>query len=336
MNNKPHISVIVPVYKVEQYLDECVQSIINQTYKNLEIILVDDGSPDRCPEMCDEYAKQDSRIKVIHKKNGGISSARNAGIAVATGEYIGFVDSDDFIAVDMYEKLYSSFEGERDDVFLVKCNVKSVVGGKIVSTELNWNKTPSIIPSKEYFNRLLSYSFLHCAWNLLIKKKYVTRWFEEGRNNEDFLWHYHLGYDIEKNNLSVKLITDELYYYRHSENSITNDKKVPFDLSVIDNSFYMYNDAKERGKTWLAERLYVSYSAHLCHFIFIMTHNPLWRNKYFTEYHKKLFGLDWSVLRKYWAKRHLAGLFIATFFPRLLFVPIIYRFITKNGDIPPF
>ena len=90
---EPLISVIVPVYKVEQYLDECVQSIINQTYKNLEIILVDDGSPDRCPEMCDEYARQDSRIKVIHKPNGGVSSARNAGLDIARGEYVGLYNA---------------------------------------------------------------------------------------------------------------------------------------------------------------------------------------------------------------------------------------------------
>lgn len=89
------ISVIIPVYKVEQYLDECVESVVRQTYTDLEVILVDDGSPDGCPALCDRWAKKDSRIKVVHKKNGGLSSARNAGLAVARGEYIGFVDSDD-------------------------------------------------------------------------------------------------------------------------------------------------------------------------------------------------------------------------------------------------
>lgn len=105
-DKKPLISVIVPVYNVEPYLDQCIQSIVNQTYKNLEIILVDDGSPDRCPEKCDEWAKQDSRIIVLHKRNGGLSSARNAGLDKASGEFIGFIDSDDFIAVNMYETLY--------------------------------------------------------------------------------------------------------------------------------------------------------------------------------------------------------------------------------------
>ena len=104
--NDPLISVIVPVYKAEPYLDKCVNSIRNQTYKNLEIILVNDGSPDRCGEMCDAYAKADSRIRVFHKENGGQSSARNLGLDHMTGEYVGFVDSDDWIEPDMYQRLY--------------------------------------------------------------------------------------------------------------------------------------------------------------------------------------------------------------------------------------
>ena len=96
----------MPVYRVEKYLKKCVDSILHQTYRNLEIILVDDGSPDRCPKICDEYEEKESRIKVIHKENGGLSDARNAGIEAATGTYIGFVDSDDYISSDMYETLY--------------------------------------------------------------------------------------------------------------------------------------------------------------------------------------------------------------------------------------
>ena len=105
---QPLISVIVPVYKVEKYLDQCVKSIVNQTHKNLEIILVDDGSPDRCPEMCDAWAKKDTRIRVIHKENGGLGDARNAGVSVANGEYIGFVDSDDWCEQDMFQELFES------------------------------------------------------------------------------------------------------------------------------------------------------------------------------------------------------------------------------------
>lgn len=101
----PLISVIVPVYKVEAYLDRCVQSIVNQTYSHLEIILVDDGSPDHCGAMCDAWAEKESRIQVIHKENGGVTSARLRGVAAATGNWIGFVDGDDYIEPDMYERL---------------------------------------------------------------------------------------------------------------------------------------------------------------------------------------------------------------------------------------
>jgi len=104
--NEPKISVIVPVYKAEDYLPTCVQSIQQQTYKNLEIILIDDGSPDRCGQMCDAYAAEDPRIRVIHKENGGQSAARNMGLDIATGDYIGFVDADDWIEPDMYQRLY--------------------------------------------------------------------------------------------------------------------------------------------------------------------------------------------------------------------------------------
>lgn len=99
------ISIIIPVYKVEPYLERCVNSVRNQTYQRLEIILVDDGSPDRCGEMCDAYAREDSRIRVIHKENGGPSSARNAALDIATGDYVGFVDSDDWVEENMYETL---------------------------------------------------------------------------------------------------------------------------------------------------------------------------------------------------------------------------------------
>ncbi len=109
-------SILVPVYNVEQYLTQCVDSILAQTYTNFEVILVDDGSPDRCGEMCDEYAAQDSRVRVIHKPNGGLISARKAGMAVAKGEYICFVDSDDFIANDMLETYHDILKSEKVDM----------------------------------------------------------------------------------------------------------------------------------------------------------------------------------------------------------------------------
>lgn len=115
---KPKVSVIVPVYNVEKYLDRCVQSIRKQTLSDIEIILVDDGSPDKCPAMCDEYARQDSRIKVVHKQNAGLGMACNSGIEVAGGEYIAFVDSDDYIDLNCYEFLYTTaVENKADAVY---------------------------------------------------------------------------------------------------------------------------------------------------------------------------------------------------------------------------
>ena len=110
------ISVILPIYNVEKYLEKCLKSVINQTYKNLEIILVDDGSKDNSPQICDEYAVKDKRIVVIHKSNGGLSDARNAGIEIAKGKYITLIDSDDYVELEMYEKLYNKAISDNLDI----------------------------------------------------------------------------------------------------------------------------------------------------------------------------------------------------------------------------
>lgn len=117
------ISVIIPIYKVELFLDECIASVVRQTHKNMEIILVDDGSPDGCPGICDEWALKDNRIKVIHKLNGGLSDARNAGLELACGEYIAFIDSDDWIEPEMLEKMLCVMEDEQADI--CACNIRS-------------------------------------------------------------------------------------------------------------------------------------------------------------------------------------------------------------------
>ena len=118
--NEPLISIIVPVYNVEKYLSKCIDSIINQTYKNIEIILIDDGSTDSSGAICDKYALVDSRIHVLHIENSGVSNARNVGLNHATGDYIGFVDSDDYIEPNMYELLLEELIA--DDVDVVQCN----------------------------------------------------------------------------------------------------------------------------------------------------------------------------------------------------------------------
>lgn len=130
MNEQPLISVIIPVYKVEQYLPRCVDSVLTQTYSNLEIILVDDGSPDRCGSICDDYARKDPRVRVIHKENGGLSSARNAGLDIAQGEYIAFLDSDDWIEPNAYETMLAL--AQKYDVKLVCAGRYDIYGEKRV------------------------------------------------------------------------------------------------------------------------------------------------------------------------------------------------------------
>ena len=118
MKNRPIISIIVPVYNVESYLERCIESILNQSFKEFELILVNDGSTDSCKDICNEYKTKDKRIKVIHKENGGLSSARNAGLDIARGKYIGFVDSDDFINKDMYKTLFNTIQDNNSDMII--------------------------------------------------------------------------------------------------------------------------------------------------------------------------------------------------------------------------
>lgn len=171
MNNL--VSVIVPIYKVEPYLRQCIDSIINQTYKNLEIILVDDGSPDGCPQICDEYVSKDTRIKVIHKENGGLSSARNAGLDIATGEYVAFVDSDDWIEPTMYEDLLGVMKTHQSDIVVCKyrnyfdgCDMSESGNNTVCSFEGYFNFIDNLIPPGSpilYF----------MVWNKLYKRDVI-------------------------------------------------------------------------------------------------------------------------------------------------------------------
>lgn len=159
---EPKISIIVPVYKVEPYLRKCLDSIVNQTYENLEIILVDDGSPDNCGAICDEYAARDERIRVIHKENGGVSSARNAGLDVAVGDWIGFVDADDQIEMDMFAALLKNAEAFHSDISI--CGFLSLTPGETGGTAFCCEKA-AVLDSKEAIRLFLhnqSISFSCC------------------------------------------------------------------------------------------------------------------------------------------------------------------------------
>ena len=214
---KALISLIIPVYKVEKYLEKCIQSLINQTYENLQIILVDDGSPDNCGKICDEYAKKDHRIEVIHKSNGGLSDARNKGLEIAKGEYIGFVDSDDYIEADMYEVLYNLLKQYNADVSI--CNFYTVSQGKISikNADNGINEYNRIEILKEI---LLDKNIQSYAWNKLYKKELFDEIkYPIGKKYEDIGTTFYL---LEKCNKVVVTGKPE-YYYINRQDSIVNN-----------------------------------------------------------------------------------------------------------------
>lgn len=209
------ISVIVPVYKVEPYLDKCISSIVNQTYKNLEIILVDDGSPDNCPAMCDAWAEKDSRIRVIHKTNGGLSDARNAGMAVATGELMAFVDSDDWIAPDMYEYLYQRLAEDNSDI--AACGVQMVWEDKTPSRMLT-QEGNCVLNQEEAMRAIIEESWLkQPVWYKLYKTALVRDiLFPVEKYHEDVFWSYQAVGSAKK----VSVSDHVGYYYLQRGGSI--------------------------------------------------------------------------------------------------------------------
>ena len=228
------ISVIVPVYNVERYLEKCVNSIVNQTYKNLEIILVNDGATDSSGDLCDKLAMIDNRIKVYHKENGGLSDARNYGVERATGEYVGFVDSDDYIDAEMYEKLYEAIKKENVDV--AECSLKVIYPGKIeLFTDEKYYK---VLGKTEYLEEYLTIKKIFgSVWTKLIKSDVAKKLvFPKGKLYEDTYY----AYDLINIANSFVLIDSPSYNYLMRENSITNSKFNPriFDLIEIVEKFH--------------------------------------------------------------------------------------------------
>ena len=216
------ISVVVPIYNVEKYLVKCIDSILNQTYKNLEIILVDDGSPDSCPDICDKYKIRDKRIKVIHKENGGLSDARNAGIEIATGKYICFIDSDDFISDEYVNILYNLFTN--DDIDIAECDYFKFNEEKEVYSLKNNKQANKIISKKDMLNRLFDKK-TSIRTTIVCNKLYKTKLFDEvkfpkGKLHEDEFTTYKIIYKSKK----IAITNQKLYFYRNNNESIMGKK----------------------------------------------------------------------------------------------------------------
>lgn len=261
------ISVIVPIYNVEKYLQRSVGALLGQTYQNLEIILVDDGSKDRSGEMCDDFARKDARVKVIHKENGGSSSARNMGIAAATGDYIGFCDSDDYPETDMYENLLNIMREHTDAVIAQAMSSDYTEDGALVKGPYKDSGKVNFLTKQEMFRLLMLHVGDSSFCTKLIKADYMKQFrFEEGRLNEDFelvirmLKGVNGVYSLEKNGYNIVL--------RSGSNSRNVFREILYN-SMIENSdraFKMmeesYPELREEGiRFWYFQRL--DYMLHI-------------------------------------------------------------------------
>lgn len=225
------ISIIVPVYQVEKYIRQCIESILAQTFTDFELILVDDGSIDNSGKICDEYAANDKRIRVIHKENGGLSDARNKGMENAAGKYFMFVDSDDYIAPNMVECLYENMLKECADLVVCNfCHFFEDSGEKDFSTQIQ----AEVLSGKEiFYNRKneRNYGFWTVAWNKLYKTEIFGNFrFPFGKYHEDEFW----ANSIYRLDIKVVAISDSLYYYRQRENSIMGNQNIKKCFDIID------------------------------------------------------------------------------------------------------
>lgn len=224
----PKVSVIIPVYNVEQYVEKSIQSVLNQSMKDIEIILVDDGSTDASGKICDRYGKKEEKIVVIHKENGGLSSARNVGVEAASGDYIGFVDSDDYIDSMMYETLYQMVE--RDSADVAVCGVYDVYkNGKVPQCV---SQEAFVCNQEEMFGHiLLGEKISGTVCNKLIRKDIAKELkFPIGKLFEDAFYSALLVQKIKK----VSVTTEPMYFYVHRSDSITTCGYRRKDLDVIE------------------------------------------------------------------------------------------------------
>lgn len=238
MKNK--ISVIVPVYNTSMYLSKCVDSIIVQTYQNLEIILVDDGSLDNSGKICDEYAEKDARVRVIHKENGGLSSARNAGMDIATGDYIAFVDSDDRIAPDTYEKLAAAI-GDKKRAVANCMYVREFDDGELTPSPVPHTVTEDF-SSVQFLEELLLHKGDVSACTKLFPKALLNGLrFPEGELNEDFKFMLNLIERID----TVSFVGSVGYYYFVRRDSITSKYGKSF-VDMQKNSIFALEYVKQK------------------------------------------------------------------------------------------
>lgn len=247
------ISVIIPIYKVEKYLVQCLDSVVNQSYKNLEIILVDDGSPDNCPKICDDYALKDSRIKVIHKENGGLSSARNAGLDASTGEFVAFVDSDDWLHPDMYTILIKNLYKKNADISV--CDFYVFNGNQSITNSKNSGNVTELHSLEDFYIHILDpYPVLRFeVWNKIFKKEVIGNVrFKVGQVYEDVFFDRIVFSKANK----IVYVDNALYYYRQSRPGNSNSSFSKERYSAFSEMDDFIVEAKNKGLEKVVKRYY--------------------------------------------------------------------------------
>lgn len=238
----PTISIIVPIYNVEAYLPKCIDSILAQTFRDFELILVDDGSPDNCPALCDAAAERDERIRVIHQRNGGLSAARNAGLDIACGEWIGFVDSDDYIAPEMYEKLYEAVQEYGAN--LAVCGFLPVDEQGRPMLQPTQNPRTFVYTREQAIGRIAT-SYFHMATTKLYHRTlFETLRFPVGKLNEDSF----LAPAIFEQTATVVCLQDQLYYYRRRNGSIMRQKRTLRNYDAVEAAYACWECQLRHGQ----------------------------------------------------------------------------------------
>ena len=243
VRNRPEISVIVPVYRVEKYLNDCIDSILAQTFTDFELILVDDGSPDSCPALCDAAAERDNRVRVIHKQNGGVSTARNAGLDAAQGNWIGFVDSDDMIDPTFCEKmLHAAVQAGAE---MAVCDMLGIdirshqcpFQYKLVKNE--------VLSNEEAISRMRLTPFEHATTKLYSKKIFSMLRYPEGKNYEDA----YTAPAIYESVTHVACVGEQLYHYRINPEGIMKRRVDIKNLDEVEANYGLFECALKHGKT---------------------------------------------------------------------------------------
>ena len=258
------ISIIIPVYNVEPYIRKCLDSVINQTYTNIEILLINDGSPDNCGSISDEYAAKDSRIRVFHKENGGLSSALNVGLANFTGDYLGFVDSDDWVEPDMYQELYNRVEGV--DIAVCSYFKETHLKSEIIQNVKQITEHPISTESMLLYPLMRDYYVGFCGyvWNKLynadIIRKCGLSFDEQIKYAMDVLFFETL---VTKQKCTGAYIDKPLYHYLQRHEAITKSESYDIKLDILTVYKRVEELLPEENKYW-ARGFYCYHASVIC------------------------------------------------------------------------